>query len=206
MASLQAEAKQLLAEYTQIDLAQVRGKTQNTLKISALCAFSSIKQKAIIRLCLRQLQWRMPSAIKLQHILSDVLYAQQDATPCVQWDTVEIRRYRGYLYIMPRLSPHNPQQIIAWHNIHVDLWIDSLQQAVSAQILRPLLQQYPAGQVTVRFRQGGERLWLQGHKSPTALKKLFYNADYPYWERDRIPLIYLNNSLIMVYPHWSAKI
>ena len=206
VASLQAETKTLLAEYTQIDLQQVQGNNSTTLKISALCLFSSIKQKAIIRLWLQQLQIRMPSAIKLQHILSDVLHAKQDAMPCVHWDKVELRRYQDHIYVMPRLQPHNTQQIIAWQDTDNDLWIDSLQYALSSTLLKQQLQYRPVGEITVRFRQGGERILLQGHKSHTSLKKIFYNARYPYWERDRIPLIYLNNTLIMVYPHWSATV
>jgi tRNA(Ile)-lysidine synthase len=206
VAALQAEAKQLLAQYTQVDLQQAQGKIQNTLTIQALLAFSSMKQKAIIRLWLQQLHIRMPSAIKLQHILSDVLYARQDATPCVHWDKVEMRRYKSHIYVMPCLSKHDTQQIIMWDDRKKDVWIESLQQSISAHVLTKLLQHRPKGEVSIRFRQGGEALILNGNKSHTSLKKLFYNAAYPYWERNRVPLIYLDNTLIMVYPHWSAAV
>jgi len=206
VATLQAEAKQLLQEYTQIDLQQVQDKDKHSLKIKALCTFSIIKQKAIVRLWLQKLQIRMPSAIKLQHILSDVLSAKPDATPCVHWDKVEVRRYQGCIYVMPRLMPHDSKQIITWDDTQKDLVIDSLQQTLAASILKALLYNRPQGTVSVRFRQGGERLILAGDKSHTRLKKLFYNARFPHWERDRTPLIYLDNRLIMVYPDWSSEL
>jgi tRNA(Ile)-lysidine synthase len=59
--------------------------------------------------------------------------------------------------------------------------------------------------ISVRFRQGGERIHLAGHKHHSHLKKLLQAANIPPWQRDRIPLIYFDNRLIMIYPDWSAE-
>lgn len=51
-------------------------------------------------------------------------------------------------------------------------------------------------QITVKFRQGGERFILRGQTKE--LKKLFQEWKVPIWQRERIPLIYINNELAAV--------
>ena len=52
-------------------------------------------------------------------------------------------------------------------------------------------------QLQVRFRQSGERIQPAGRNGSHSLKKLFQEALVPPWERCRIPLIYLNDELII---------
>jgi len=56
----------------------------------------------------------------------------------------------------------------------------------------------------VRFRQGGEVIRPAGRSQHHALKKLFQEAGVPPWERDRIPLLYLEGKLIAVADYWVA--
>ncbi len=209
VAYLQSEAKHLLAEYTQVDLDQTLNPTKNTLYIEQLKTFTPQKQKVVIRLWLQQQSYPMPSAIKLQHILSDVLYAKQAATPCVHWQNIEVRAYQKQLYVMPRLDKHNTEQVIVWKTITEDLFIPSLKQYIMASVVQKWFTTHQIevkqNKVSVRFRQGGERIQLVGHKHHNRLKKLLQTANIPPWQRDRIPLIYFDNRLIMIYPDWSAE-
>jgi len=50
--------------------------------------------------------------------------------------------------------------------------------------------------IDIRFRQGGET--LRHHGQTQSLKKLFQAWKVPPWERDKIPLIYINNQLVGV--------
>jgi tRNA(Ile)-lysidine synthase len=64
--------------------------------------------------------------------------------------------------------------------------------------------------VTVRFRQGGER--LQGHGLSHDLKKLLQSAAVPPWERQRLPLVFAGAELLAVAgttlraPAWPADL
>ena len=52
--------------------------------------------------------------------------------------------------------------------------------------------------VTVRFRQGGERIKLSKHEHSTTLKNLFQERNIPPWLRNRIPLVFAKNQLIYI--------
>jgi tRNA(Ile)-lysidine synthase len=52
--------------------------------------------------------------------------------------------------------------------------------------------------VTVRFRQGGEKCRLPGRAHRHELKKLWQEWGVPPWQRDRIPLIYIDDEIAQV--------
>ena len=205
VARLQAEAKYLLESSLQADL-ELLLDSNKALSINDLLPFDEVKQKAIIRLWLKQLGFKMPSEIKLKHIISDVIHAKQDASPCVDWDNVEIRRFQNRLYAVEKLANFDATAIIPW-DTNQPLKITGIGKTLKPEQLgkwQDACQQ--SDQVTVRFRQGGERIRLHGHQQTASLKNLMQAANIPPWERKRIPLIYLENKLIMVYPYWSSAV
>ena len=50
--------------------------------------------------------------------------------------------------------------------------------------------------VRIRFRQGGERLARRDGKGSVALKRSLADNGIPPWERDRVPLVYVDGDLI----------
>jgi tRNA(Ile)-lysidine synthase len=52
--------------------------------------------------------------------------------------------------------------------------------------------------VTVRLRQGGERLRLDARRPRRTLKNLFQERGVPPWLRERLPLVYCGESLASV--------
>jgi len=55
-----------------------------------------------------------------------------------------------------------------------------------------------AGGITVRWRKGGERCRPAGRGHHHSLKKMFQERGIPPWERDRVPLIYIQDTLALV--------
>jgi tRNA(Ile)-lysidine synthase len=55
-----------------------------------------------------------------------------------------------------------------------------------------------AGRVTVRLRQGGERLRLDTSRPRRTLKNLFQERGIPPWHRDRLPLVFCGDELVSV--------
>jgi len=53
-----------------------------------------------------------------------------------------------------------------------------------------------SGTVTVRFRRGGERLRAHAGGPHRQLKHLLAEAGVPPWERGRIPLLYVADTLV----------
>jgi len=67
-----------------------------------------------------------------------------------------------------------------------------------------LHEQWQAADVEVRFRQGGEKIRLPGRAGHHSLKNLFQEAGIPPWERDVVPLIYLDGQLAAVGDLWIS--
>lgn len=199
-AAWQAEQQQILEQLLAQQLPQFAGSCAQTLSVQALKAVGELMQKALIRHWLHSLNFTLPATKKLQHILTDVLGAASDAMPCVQWQGCELRRYRDDLYALKLLCPHDPKQVLVWEDWEQDLYISSLERWLSKELLTPALKHQAKAEslpITVRFRQGGERLQREQGYS-LELKHLFQTAGIPPWERERIPLIYLGHELRLV--------
>ncbi|OQX04935.1 MAG: tRNA lysidine(34) synthetase TilS [Thiothrix lacustris] len=189
-ARLQGESRTLLADLLRDKLPLMQGKQPNTLSVSQLLAETPPMQKALLREWLTQCGFRLPEEKKLQQVLRDVLHCRPDATPCVCWEGCEIRRYRDDVYAMSPLSAHDPQQVLVWET-HQPLWIASLGRTLVAEV------GYPET-VIVRFRQGGENVFLPQRGGHHSLKHLLQEWGVPPWERERLPLVYVGERLVCI--------
>jgi tRNA(Ile)-lysidine synthase len=52
--------------------------------------------------------------------------------------------------------------------------------------------------ISLRLRQGGERLRPDLHRPRRALKNLFQERGVPPWRRDRLPLVYCGEEIVSV--------
>jgi len=200
-ALLQAETQRLLDGYLSEDIKKMTGSVVGTLSVAALKQCDSARQRALLRLWITSAGFKAPSLKKLQHIISDALYCSEDASPCVHWQNVELRRFRGDLYLMAALSEHDDAQIFYWDELDSDLFIESLDLSLRSSLLgdwRQKAQQNDMG-LTVKFRQGGESIRPAGRDKSISLKNLFQQFAVPPWMRSRMPLIYFNDDLIMIY-------
>jgi tRNA(Ile)-lysidine synthase len=200
VAELQAENRELLQLLVAEKLVSMQGSKSDTLSVKALLAQPLALRKALIRLWLQRLGWQAPEAKQLNIILQEVLPAKSDALPCVRLKAYEVRRYRDDLYALAPLTPHNASQLLHWQALEQPLWIESLQQAVSPQVLKcwlPLIQQTQAC-VTVQFRQGGEQVLIPYRGGKRSLKQLLQDAAIPPWQRARLPCVYIDKRLVAI--------
>ncbi|MBU0455323.1 MAG: tRNA lysidine(34) synthetase TilS [Pseudomonadota bacterium] len=197
-----AEANQLLWEIGCEDVARCSGELQDTLSIRALKELTIIRRKNLLREWVVKQGFRLPSAAKLQRLMNDVLEAKEDATPLVSWQGCEVRRYQDSLFVLTPLLPLDVSQRVHWQDLEKpcvlpnDLGTVLLVSVQGKGIKIACLKN--ANKVSVRFRQGGEVLRLKGRRGAHALKKLFQEWHIPVWERDRIPLLYVDDALVAV--------
>ncbi|MDF1677120.1 MAG: tRNA lysidine(34) synthetase TilS [Legionellaceae bacterium] len=153
--------------------------SSDTLALEALYDLSYTRLKQVIRVWLKQQHLKAPDTHRLQILLDEVVFAKEDMVPSFRLENVVIRRYRHVLYIvrddMPLSKP--PQ----------------LTQAMLAS--RGVRVPYGAA-ISVRFRSGGERMVWRGHTR--TLKYIFQALGVPPWQRDTIPLIFIDNVLVAV--------
>lgn len=185
-----AEAIQALAA---IDLA--RAETgRSDLCIATLRSLSLSRQTEALRLWLRRAERDTPDHRHMEQILA-LLCVSEHNSPRVSFADTEIRRFDGRLFVMPRL-PEAPRGVRRlWHATR------SLPLPSGAGTLRwtGLPGAMPA--LFVTFRRGGERVIVANGRS-RALKDVLREARIPPWLRERIPLIYLDDTLVAIGDRW----
>ncbi len=191
-----AESADLLDQLAVQDL--VTG-SEGELSIGRLKMLDTARQRNLLRYWIRKSGLPLPDTVHLQRTIDEVLPAAPDGMPCVGWTGAEIRRYRDRLYVMPPLPPHDSSKIHYWDMAEtLQLQNGSALRAALAAgrgIKRELCRN---ARVTVRFRRGGERCRPAGRPHTHKLKKLLQEQAVPPWQRQRIPLIYLDEQLAAV--------
>lgn len=204
----QAENNGLLEELALIDLDTLL-QSDDSIELDALRQLTSARARNALRYWLKTRQVSMPSSALLAQLLQQIQADSHDNHLCIGWGNNELRRFRDALYLC-RASEHNPQQVIAW-NGRQPLELSSLGkklELVSAQttaqtdyVLKAELLDAP---LSIRFRQGGERIQPAGRQGHRDLKKLFQEASVPEWQRERVPLLYAGEQLVAVVGYWLA--
>lgn len=197
-----ADADILITTLAQDDLQQIWAAPQEkTLSIKRLLLLPGTRQANVIRAWLQQLDFPLPSAVKLRQILREVLSCAEDANPVVAWRGTQIRRYQDNLYALPVLSAHDSSWSGVW-DLQTPFQLPHALGKLTAKIIvGDGLALPPTQQVTIRFRQGGERCRPAGRSGSHPLKKLLQEWQVPPWQRDRVPLIYVDNALAAVVGH-----
>lgn len=182
----------------------VFNRATRTLSIAQLLVHKSTRQQLIIRHWFHKLGLKMPSLCFLERVQHEVITAKEDSDPILEGQGYVIRRYRDNLYCLKQ-SNQEPPQDTEWLHDESSIALTSHHtlsyQMSSAGILQ---EQWQKAKVTIKFRSGGEKIRLPKRKENHTLKKLFQEAGIPPWERDLIPLIYMNGKLAAVGDLWIS--
>lgn len=199
-----ADAQVLISAVSEQLFLQVFNNDDQTLAISQLAVYPVHEQALIIRHWFQHLKLKMPSQAFVARVQSEILSARPDSDPIVSRQHYAVRRYRDKLYCWPSLVAAQ-FEAVTWpieqpsftlSNQKVLTWARS-----STGINRSLWQE---STITVCARQGGEKIRLLGRRGRHTLKKLFQEADIPTWERETLPLIYLDGQLAAVADLWIS--
>lgn len=200
-----AEASLLLDE-----LAEADGKwlaASGKLEIEQLRKLSPPRAKNLLRYTLAQQGTILPSAVKLDEMLKQLLSSRSDSKIHLVFGNAEIRCFRGQLYVriasrekVGKAGAASPNLPLQW-NGEEQLPIRELDGVIqfsrcqSTGINLNKLVELP---VTIRPRRGGERLRPDHNRPRRSLKNLLREAGLPPWERQTLPLIYIGEHLVCV--------
>jgi tRNA(Ile)-lysidine synthase len=199
-----AEAAGLLDMLAADDLAGVG--TDQGLSIRQLQALDAARQRNLLRYWFRQQDLPVPQSRQLEHILSDVIPARLDAEPCVRWHGAEVRRYRDTLLAMSPLPATDTESSHPWDlSRPLDIPLPAGRLVATTATGSGLAARYAKSRVSVRFRRGGEVCQPVGRQHHHDLKTLMQDAGIPPWQRDRIPLIFVDEQLAQVVGHWLCE-
>jgi len=220
-----ADAQLLVEEVAEALFVEVFNPADTTLCISRLTAHHLQQQQLIIRHWFRRLGLKMPTQALGKRILSEVVAAAAQRDPVLSAQGYSIRRYRNKLYCLTNLpgtalhlsvgrQAGKPDVIQAPSAMPQDTFWPVRQASIKTaynQILSCvpaskgiLRERWMCAKVEIRFRRGSEKICLPGRQGHHSLKNLFQEAGVPPWERDRIPLIYLDDRLAAVGDKWIS--
>lgn len=200
-----AEAATMLDEIAQIDLAKSAGDGgAASLSIVRLSQLSFPRQRNLVRYWIRGNGFHAPSAQHLDRILEQVQHPSRSGIACISWPGTEVRRYRDRLTIAPRVPHPDHDLVLRWQPPQsLDVPATGWRLCVLAAQGEGLSQsRLAASTLTVRLRHGGEVVQLVGREHHHKLKKLFQEAGVPPWERERLPLIYVDDELAAIGDRW----
>jgi tRNA(Ile)-lysidine synthase len=174
------------------------------LSISRLKAMSSIRVRHLLRHWIASKGAPLPNAKKLMRIEQESIHGRIDAMPLVAWRGWEVRRYRDQLILAQSRSTTGPlPHTIAWTEGDTLELPDGLGKlSVSLGAGGVDRRRWREAEIEIRFRSGGERCRPAGRRHHRTLKKLFQEWGVPPWERDLLPLIYMDGELAVI-PGWS---
>ena len=178
----------------------------NQLDIRGIKNLSPARQKNILRYALLSLGFPLPSSIKLNQIINEVINARVDRQPLVQWSDVQVRRYRKKIYFLSEYfqpKDNNIEKIyLNGPNWQLGKGLGSLSLEKSdIGIKRSIAKEG----FNVTFRAGGEKIKPLGSGYSRKVKKLFQEAAVVPWMRENIPLLFYEGNLIAVADMWLDK-
>lgn len=192
-----AESSQLLGVLAKQDYCAARGSQRNTLSVNFIKQLDVARQRLLLRYWIKQLKLSMPASVHVDHILQDAVNAALDAVPCICWSGGEVRRYQGDLYAMLPLSRFDASLEMPWR-LNAILYLPENSGYLVAKKAEGLGLNCDLTEVVIRFRQGGESCRPVGSNCSKSLKKLFQEKNIPPWLRDRTPLLYVEEQLVVV--------
>jgi len=206
VAEYQAEAASLLNDLAELDLSNILDE-QGLLSIDTLSLLSVSRMKNVIRYWIFYVKnFTMPDGKHLDRIIFEVLPAADDAQPCVHWENVIVRRFNNKLYadFFQAGSNQTIQEVLNWaadKTFEIPREGGRLSKVVTTEKIGKGLSisRLQDKHITIQFRQGGEVCSPQGRgPQQHKLKKLFQEWQVPPWQRNQVPLIYVEDKLAQV--------
>ena len=131
-----------------------------------------------------------PSAHAYLQIIQEVIKARSDKSPKFCFADIALRRFKNKLYILQ--AEQLELTDIPWKNFPNPLYLQD-GRVIHAKVADYGVTVSNPDSLWVRFRKGGETIRYKGQTKK--LKKLFQELDILPWERDLLPLLYVEQQL-----------
>ncbi|MCB5190004.1 tRNA lysidine(34) synthetase TilS [Methylobacillus arboreus] len=204
-----AEALGLLDELAVLDAAAV--VVAGRLNVATLGKLSDTRARNLLRWWLAAYGLPMPGQPRLQEMLQQLLHAGDKAMVKVQaHEATYVRRYQGWACLslewpIPEpgsLSWQGESELLLPNNGHL-----FFERKTGAGLALARIQ---GRGFNIRYRSGGERFKPDAKRPTRTLKQLSQEASLAPWLRERLPLLYLEEELVLVpglgvASHWKAQ-
>ncbi len=175
------------------------------LQLAPLALLSMARVKNTLRWWLLQHGCDVPSAAQLQQITQQLLHAKADATVKIKVATsLILQRFQGCACLVKEAKEGGADYqrdtfSLAWNGEQVIVLPDQSRLLFSQQLGEGIaLRHLEKAQLVVRYRQGGEILKPQANRPSRSLKAILQESHIPPWQRERLPLLFLDANLAML--------
>jgi len=193
-----AEAGALLAELARLDLATL--DAVQGVAVAELRRLGAARAKNALRSLLQSRAMPVPTAAQLDELFRQLIDAREDRAVLLQIHGWEIRRYRGRVCIERVRAPVGANYREVWNGEpRLPLLRLGGVMTFKPEEGRGLsVERIRAEKVTVRVRNGGERLQPDARRPRRTLKNLMQERGIPPWRRARWPVLYCGEALVCV--------
>ena len=167
----QSEALKLINDLAEIDIEKFNLVINHKIQVLPLTELPERRVANVLRYYIAQRGFLMPSNKVLTEFIS-VLRAKDDAKVILKWHLYEVRRYDNELYFFDGEPDRSNEDCPLFNKLKDQT------------------------NFTIRFRQDGQRVRLKGKKHSSSLKKILQSANIPPWERDKLRMYYINDTLV----------
>jgi tRNA(Ile)-lysidine synthase len=193
-----AESAQLLDELAAIDAAACRSPA-GRLRLPALNALSPARARNLLRHVWLQAGFRAPDTRWIDEALKQLAQADSLSEICVSTVDGALHVYRGELYLLPpEPEPPLPPSPTLWSGEAELPWLGGTIRFVPARGAGIARRWLADGPLTLRARQGGERLQAAAKRPRRSLRNLFQEQGIPPWQRNRLPFLWRQERLVWV--------
>ena len=190
----------------QTALVELRRKA-DTLDVTGWLALPEALRAPVLDTWLHARGFFSPPDASRAELAKQAVHASDDSTPVIAWPGAEVRIWDGRLHATRPLASLPNDWQAQWNGSPLELpqdcgglRLESIGPEFTHAAKTPL-----DPPLTVRFREGGERIKPAGDSHTRELRHLFQQARVPPWMRGRCPLIYENDALIAVADLWFSE-
>jgi tRNA(Ile)-lysidine synthase len=191
-----ADAVALLEQLAASDCEQVGA--QGRLHAERLGALGEVRAANALRHYLARHGEPLPGLARTREMLRQLTRAKPDAQPAVAVGAASLRRFRGWIELVAQADAA-PASRLHWRGERcLGLAANGSLLAVpgrGAGVSARRLEQAP---VTIRWREGGERMRVAQAGRRRTVKNLLREAGVVPWARARVPLLYCGEELVWV--------
>ncbi len=198
-ARLSGELSAELTEQAKGYLAKCDFQTDDlSIDLEALQQLSLAQRQLALRQYIARAGIKPPSHAVLQQC-ELLIFAGKDTQPQVQLADLFMRRFAGRLMLVADTVKIDSEVEYSWDGIDALSLGGERQLSVSPTEGGGLK---PFTHAVVKYRRGGERCRPLGRQYSQSLKKLLQEYGVEPWQRDSVPLLYINDQLAAVGDYW----
>ena len=199
-----AEAQRLLDALALADVE--RAAIGSDLSVKVLRRLPPDRRRNALRFWIARSCARVPDSRRLEELAGPLIDARPDAQPRIAWPGAEVERHREQLSIrltVKETAHGGPDEPLEWSwRAQASLTLPQGTLELKPDAHGPIDLDALPPILTVRRRQGGERIRLSRGGPRRALKSLLQEARVPIEQRASVPLLFAGEALLAAGELW----